>query len=98
MSPDGDFAAEQAAAGVFHHRKGLRQNLVQRIGQFLVVLNLGQPRLPISRLLAQDIVRKLLQLRLKLIDFGHHGTQLLNFPFVARTDDFFDDVSDHLNL
>ncbi len=56
-----DLLADHAAAGVFHHGKGFRENLVERRRQLRRFLNGGQAGLPRGGFFAQRLGRQRLQ-------------------------------------
>ena len=99
--PDGvvahdDVGAAKAPAGVFDHREGLGQNLVQPAGQGRVVGDLRQFVLPGRGLLAQDILRLLLKLRLEVVDLLDQRLQPFDLALVSRADEFLYDETNHV--
>ncbi len=95
MLADSDFRAAEPPAGVFHHGKGLGQDFLQPAGEFLVVLDLGQLLLPGGGLLAQNVVRNLLQLGFKSVDAGDQRPEALDLPVVLGADELLYDIPNH---
>ena len=77
-----DIRAVKPAAGVFHHRKRLRQDGGQLAVQLPVILDGREPLLPLLCLLAQGIRRDSLLLLLQPIDGIHAGRELFDKPLV----------------
>ena len=70
------------SAGIFHHRKRLRQDGRQLLLQLLVILDGCETFLPLLRLLAQGVRRGGLQLLLEPVDLPHACRELLDQPLV----------------
>ena len=83
------FALRQPAAGVFDDGKGFGQNFVERGGQFLLVLNRRQARLPVGGFLAQLVVGKLLEAGLDLVDLVDNRPEFFHFAVIPRPEDQF---------
>src|ERR1035441_9938799 len=95
MFADNDVSAAQAPAGVFHDRERLGQQVAQPEGQLVVVLDLGKLLFPGGGLLAQDIIRALLQLGLEGVDLLDQRSEALDLPIVLRANEFLYDEPNH---
>ena len=91
-----DMASTEAAGRVFHHGKGLGQDLVEGFLLLLVVLDRGDPRLPLGGHAAEFLVRERLVLLFEGVDLAHDGHHALDLALIFRADDFLDDEIDHV--
>ena len=81
--------SRQPAAGVFDDGERFGQNFVERGGQFLLVLNWRQARLPLGGFLAQFVVGKLLEAGLDLVDLADDRPEFFHFAVVPRPENHF---------
>src|SRR5215471_3057530 len=98
MAADGDFGPPQSAARILHHGESLWQNLLEPLGQFLIVLDFRKLLLPRCRLVPQRILRPLLQRLLQRVDLRHQRPQALHFALVFGADELLYDETDHASL
>ena len=83
-----DFLPAQTAAGIFHDGERLRQDFRQLPGQFLMVLDCAQLRLPSHCFGAQFLVGQLVQPHFDFIDLHHHRADFPHIPVVLRRKKF----------
>ena len=81
-------ALGQAARGVFHHRKGFRQNLVEPAGERLGIFDRGELGLPGGGFGAQIVVRERLKLLVESVDRAHDRLQALDLALIFRAEYF----------
>jgi len=83
MFADDDFRAAEAAAGVFDHGVGFRQNVIEPGGQRLRILDWRQFGLPLRGFLAQNLLGLRLQGRFVVVDPFDQRPQLLHVAVVS---------------
>ena len=89
----GDFLAQQPAAGIFDDGKRLRQNVVELLREFILVLNFGKLLLPRGGFGAQFVVGKFLKAALNLVDLRDERLESFHFAVVPRPENHFNKPS-----